>query len=74
MEEANLGVHLHGQMHADVFSHRQKGRFNVSCVSDITVDYFLQNSVSKFCSEKSLGFCKGEAVHGYSMGFFWKHG
>lgn len=37
MEDANLGVHLHGKMHADVFSHRKKGHFNVSCVPGIIV-------------------------------------
>lgn len=56
MEDANLGVHLHGQMQADVFSHRKKGHFNVSCVLVITVDYLLQNSVSKLPLEKSSVF------------------
>lgn len=68
MEDANLGVHLHGKMHAGVFAHRKKGHFNVSFVPGIIVDYLLQNPVSKFSLEKSLIVYKGQAVHGHDTG------
>lgn len=65
MEDAKLGVHLHGKMYADAFSHRKKGHFNVSFVSGIIVDYLLQNSVSKFILEKSLSLYEGQTVYGH---------
>jgi hypothetical protein len=72
MEDANFRVHLHGQMHTDVFFHRRKRHFNVSCVPGITLDHLLPNLASKFNLEKSLDFCKGQTVHAHSRNILLK--